>query len=283
MYNIPFTKMHGLGNDYIYINCIDNNINDPHSLAVEMSDRHKGVGADGIILIAKSEVADFRMKMYNSDGSEGDMCGNACRCIARYVYDKKLIGKTHISIETNAGIKYAEVILKNSAVTGITIDMGTASFTPDKIPSESEIIDRPLKISSGIYNITALTVGNPHCVLFVDDLKNIDIKSIGSEIENHPLFPDKANIEFVKLDANKNIHARVWERGSGETMSCGTGACAIAVAINRLFNSSNRLTIHMRGGDLEIFINPENNHIYMTGEAEFVYEGIYKTKQLVYQ
>lgn len=277
MYNIPFTKMHGLGNDYIYINCIDNSINDPHSLAVEMSDRHKRIGADRINLITRSEVADFRTKMYNSDGSERDMCGNACRCIAHYVYDKKLTKKTHFSIETNAGIKHAEVILHNTTVTGITIDTGTASFSPDKIPadSESEIIDRPLKISSSIYNITVLSVGNPHCILFVDDLENIDIKFIGSEIENHPLFPKKANIEFVKLDANINIRARVWERGSG--------VCAIAVAVNKLFHAPNRQTIHMPNGDLEIYINPKNNHIYMTGEAEFVYEGMYKTKQLVYQ
>lgn len=281
MYNIPFTKMHGLGNDYIYINCIDSDINAPHSLAIEMSDRHKGIGADGIILIKRSEIADFKMKMYNSDGSEGNMCGNACRCIARYVYEKGLIHETHISIETNAGIKNAHLILKGSQVSGVTIDMGTANFSPGKIPanSNSEIINFPIKTSSGIYHITALSVGNPHCVVFVNDLVDLDIKLIGPELENHSIFPNKSNIEFVSINQNGEIKARIWERGSGETMSCGTGACGIAAAIHKLQGGPNKQTIHMKGGDLEIYINPDNNHIYMTGDAEFVFEGLYQRKE----
>ena len=280
MYNIPFTKMHGLGNDYIYINCIDRCIDDPQSLSVEISDRHKGVGADGIVLILKSECADFKMKMYNSDGSEGDMCGNACRCIARYVYDKNLTDKTHISIETNAGIKYATVNVENDKVIDVTVDMGKANFSPESVPanSDTEIIGMPITINDSIYKITALSVGNPHCVIFTDDINRISFA--GPQLENHNLFPSKVNVELAERNSVDTTNVRVWERGSGETMSCGTGACAVAVAAKRLFNAPDRQTICMPGGNLKIYLNPENEHIYLTGEAEFVFEGIYNRRSI---
>lgn len=277
---IRFTKMHGAGNDYIYINAIDSCPANLPELSNEMSDRHKGVGSDGVVLIMPSDKADFRMRMFNADGSEGEMCGNASRCVAKYVYDKGLTSKRKITLETLAGIKVLEITkVVDEKVREVKVDMGEPSFAPENIPTKSncEVIDIPISTSLGTLNLTAVGTGNPHGVVIMDSVSDLDIDSIGPEIQNNELFPRKANIEFVRIINRNEIEMRVYERGSGETMACGTGACASVVATSRLGLTDRRATVHLKGGDLQIHW-AENNHIYMTGEAATVFEGEYERR-----
>ena len=236
---IKFTKMHGLGNDYIYINCLEGAPRDPASLAVEMSDRHKGVGADGIILIMDSNVADFKMRMFNADGSEGKMCGNASRCIGKYVYEHGLTDKQILRLETLSGIKILSLDVKAGKVEAVTVDMGEPVIDSPLVPVISDrpsVINAPVDTSAGEVRINAVSMGNPHGVIFVEDLAKVDVHTLGRELELHPMWPDRANIEFAQVMSNDRIRMRVWERGSGETLACGTGACAtvVAAAINGL-------------------------------------------------
>ena len=275
---IRFTKMHGAGNDYIYINAIDSCPANLPELSNEMSDRHKGVGSDGVVLIMPSDKADFWMRMFNADGSEGEMCGNASRCVAKYVYDKGLTSKRKITLETLAGIKVLEITkVVDEKVREVKVDMGEPSFAPENIPTKSncEVIDIPISTSLGTLNLTAVGTGNPHGVEIMDSVSDHDIDSIGPEIQNNELFPRKANIEFVRIINRNEIEMRVYERGSGETMACGTGACASVVATSRLGLTDRRATVHLKGGDLQIHW-AENNHVYMTGEAATVFEGEYE-------
>ena len=277
---IRFTKMHGAGNDYIYINAIDSCPANLPELSNEMSDRHKGVGSDGVVLIMPSDKADFRMRMFNADGSEGEMCGNASRCVAKYVYDKGLTSKRKITLETLAGIKVLEITkVVDEKVREVKVDMGEPSFAPEIIPTKSncEVIDIPISTSLGTLNLTAVGTGNPHGVVIMDSVSDLDIDSIGPEIQNNELFPRKANIEFVRIINRNETEMRVYERGSGETMACGTGACASVVATSRLGLTDRRATVHLKGGDLQIHW-AENNHVYMTGEAATVFEGEYERR-----
>lgn len=277
---IRFTKMHGAGNDYIYINAIDSCPANLPELSNEMSDRHKGVGSDGVVLIMPSDKADFWMRMFNADGSEGEMCGNASRCVAKYVYDKGLTSKRKITLETLAGIKVLEITkVVDEKVREVKVDMGEPSFAPENIPTKSncEVIDIPISTSLGTLNLTAVGTGNPHGVVIMDSVSDLDIDSIGPEIQNNELFPRKANIEFVRIINRNEIEMRVYERGSGETMACGTGACASVVATSRLGLTDRRATVHLKGGDLQIHW-AENNHVYMTGEAATVFEGEYERR-----
>ena len=277
---IRFTKMHGAGNDYIYINAIDSCPANLPELSNEMSDRHKGVGSDGVVLIMPSDKADFRMRMFNADGSEGEMCGNASRCVAKYVYDKGLTSKRKITLETLAGIKVLEITkVVDEKVREVKVDMGEPSFAPENIPTKSncEVIDIPISTSLGTLNLTAVGTGNPHGVVIIDSVSDLDIDSIGPEIQNNELFPRKANIEFVRIINRNEIEMRVYERGSGETMACGTGACASVVATSRLGLTDRRATVHLKGGDLQIHW-AENNHVYMTGEAATVFEREYERR-----
>ncbi len=274
---IKFTKMHGLGNDYIYINCLEGAPRDPASLAVEMSDRHKGVGADGIILIMDSNVADFKMRMFNADGSEGKMCGNASRCIGKYVYEHGLTDKQIIKLETLSGIKILSLDVKAGKVEAVTVDMGEPVIDSPLVPVISDrpsVINAPVDTSAGEVRINAVSMGNPHGVIFVEDLDKVDVHTLGRELELHPMWPDRANIEFAQVMSSDRIRMRVWERGSGETLACGTGACAtvVAAAINGL--TSREVSVELLGGTLEIDWG-DDGHVYMKGGATTVFTGSY--------
>ena len=274
---MKFTKMHGIGNDYIYVNCMKETVEEPSKLAVKLSDRHFGAGSDGLILIRQSKKADFEMEMYNGDGSRGEMCGNGIRCVGKYVYEKGLTDKTSVSIETLAGIKQLELIVKDQKVAEVCVEMGKPQFAADKIPVISdlkEVINSPLTVNGKEYLVTCVSVGNPHCVVFLkEDVRELDIKAIGPFFENHKNFPNRINTEFINVLDEKTLRMRVWERGSGETMACGTGACAAAAAavVNGLTKED--VTVHLLGGDLTIKWNRKEDRIYMTGEAAEVYEG----------
>lgn len=276
--SIRFTKMHGAGNDYIYIDATKSCPDNLPEMARVMSDRHKGVGSDGLVAIMPSDVADFRMRMFNADGSEGEMCGNASRCIAKFVYDKGLTTKSTITLETLAGIKILQISKLNTdgTVREVTVDMGKPSFTPQDVPlsSASEVVNMPIATSMGEMHITALSMGNPHGVVFIDSVANLAIEGIGVEIQNNPLFPAKANIEFVEVINPDELRMRVYERGSGETQACGTGACATLVAAVVNGKANRKAVIHLLGGDLSIEW-AENDHVMMTGEAVTVFEGEY--------
>ncbi|MGN0229598.1 MAG: diaminopimelate epimerase [Muribaculaceae bacterium] len=276
--SIRFTKMHGAGNDYIYIDATKSCPNNLPELARVMSDRHKGVGSDGLVAIMTSEVADFRMRMFNADGSEGEMCGNASRCIAKFVYDKGLTTSSTITLETLAGIKILQITKFNSdgTVKEVTVDMGKPSFAPHNVPiaTTGEMRDSNIRTSMGEMRITALSMGNPHGVIFIDNVANLEINGIGLEIQNLPIFPAKANIEFVEVINRDELRMRVYERGSGETMACGTGACATLVAAVVTNRANRKAVIHLLGGDL-IIEWADNDHVMMTGEAVTVFEGEY--------
>lgn len=282
MKEVKFTKMHGIGNDYIYIDCRHSCPHDLPSLSVEMSRPHYGVGADGIITIENSAVADFKMRIFNADGSEAKMCGNGCRCVGKYVYDKGLTDKTDITVETLSGIKNLRLHTHRDKVDSVTVDMGEPSLAPSEIPviapSDNEpLIESPVITSGGRFLITAISMGNPHGVVFVDDLSTVDLHCIGREIELNPMWPDRANIEFAQVLSPSEIEMRVWERGSGETMACGTGACATAVAAVITNRAARNVTLKLKGGDLRIRWNPDDNHVYMTGGATMVFDGVYTT------
>ncbi len=274
---IKFTKMHGLGNDYIYINCLEGAPRDPAALAIEMSDRHKGVGADGIILIMDSNVADFKMRMFNADGSEGKMCGNASRCIGKYVYEHGLTDKQIIKLETMSGIKILSLDVKGGKVEAVTVDMGEPVIDSHLVPvvsDEPSVINATVSTTAGDVRINAVSMGNPHGVVFVEDLDRVDVHALGRELEMHPMWPDRANIEFAQVMSSGRIRMRVWERGSGETLACGTGACATAVAaaINGL--TDREVAVDLLGGTLEIDWG-DDGHVYMKGGATTVYSGCY--------
>lgn len=281
--NIPFTKMHGSGNDYIYINCFENDIEQSEKLSKAISDRHFGVGGDGIVLICPSENADAKMRMFNIDGSEGKMCGNAIRCVAKYVYDNNIAKKEILKIDTLSGIKTIKLQVKDNLMYAATVDMGEAILTPSAIPilidAKEPLINFPLQIEEETYNITTVSMGNPHCVLFYDDITSLDLPLIGPQFEHHPLFPDSVNTEFIQIENRHTIHMRVWERGSGETLACGTGACAAVVAsvLNGYCDQDTDITVKLLGG--ELIIRYTDNSVFMTGPAEKVFEGMFQWKK----
>lgn len=271
--------MHGIGNDYVYIDCTAHTPDRLEELSIEMSDRHTGVGGDGIILILPSEVADFKMRIFNADGSEAKMCGNGIRCVGKYVYDNGLTSKTEIAVDTNSGIKYLTLTPgTDGKIAEVTVDMGEpdliAAQVPVKYDGEKMIEAEIDTVTGGRLALTAVSMGNPHGVIFYDN-ESPDVHVTGRELEIHPMWPDRANIEFAKVVSPTEINMRVWERGSGETMACGTGACATAVAAITTGRAERTVTIHLLGGDLTIFWNPEDNHVYMTGSATTVFTGIY--------
>ena len=276
---VEFTKMHGIGNDYIYIDCFDKMVADPERLAVVMSDRHFGVGGDGVVLIAPSKVADARMIMFNLDGSEGNMCGNAIRCVGKYVYDVRGIKKNPITIETKSGIKTLELHEEDGQVVSAKVDMGAAILEPAKIPVTLEpdengmVVNRTVSIDGKDYGLTCVSMGNPHAVTFVESVDDLDLEKIGPKFEFDPIFPERVNTEFVKVIDDHTIQMRVWERGSGETMACGTGACASAVAsvLNGYCPKNEDITVKLRGGDLTIRYTDET--VFMTGTCTKVFEG----------
>ena len=275
---MKFTKMHGIGNDYVYMDCTKEVLENPEELARLVSDRHKGIGADGLILIKPSELADFEMAMYNADGSYGKMCGNGIRCVAKYVYDHGIVKKKNISVATRSGIKYLELTVTEGKVSKVKVNMGTPILTAAQIPvvaDTEQVIDAPLEIGGAVYHVTAVSMGNPHAVVYMDDVKNLDIASVGPQFENNIVFPDRVNTEFVKVIDRHTLQMRVWERGSGETLACGTGACAVAVAstLNGLVDEAVPVTVKLLGGDLEIFWDRQENLVYMTGPATTVFEG----------
>lgn len=274
---MKFTKMQGLGNDYVYVNCFEEKIENPPAVARYVSDRHFGIGSDGLIMINPSEVADFEMEMYNADGSRGEMCGNGIRCVAKYVYDYGLTDKTQISVETLGGIKYLDLTVKDGKVVLVKVDMGKPELKSDLIPiiSENEkVIDEPIEVDGQVYHMTGVSMGNPHTVIYVDDVKDLDLEKIGPKFENHERFPKRINTEFVHCIDRNTVEMRVWERGSGETLACGTGACAVAVAsiLNNLTDT--RVTVKLLGGDLQIEWDREKNHVFMTGPAKVVFDGV---------
>ncbi|MDD6615957.1 MAG: diaminopimelate epimerase [Lachnospiraceae bacterium] len=273
---MKFTKMHGIGNDYVYVNCFRETVEHPGEVAAKISDRHFGIGSDGLILICPSEVADFRMDMYNSDGSQGAMCGNGIRCVAKYVYDYGLTDKTQISVETKSGIKYLELTVKDGKVALVKVDMGAPILEPGRIPVTlpgDQIVDQPLQVSGKDYRITCVSVGNPHCIVPVQDVDGLKIEQIGPDFENHEVFPDRVNTEFIRVLDRRTVQMRVWERGAGETWACGTGACAVAVACILNGWTEREITVKLRGGDLQISWDQEKNTVFMTGPAETVFDG----------
>lgn len=273
---MKFTKMQGLGNDYVYVNGFEEKIENPSELAVKVSDRHFGIGSDGLILINPSKVADFEMEMYNADGSRSEMCGNGIRCVGKYVYDYGLTDKTQISVETLGGIKYLDLTIDNGKAVRIKVDMGKPILEPAKIPVVSEgdiVLDEPILVDGTEYRMTAVSMGNPHTVVYMDDIEHLEIEKTGPKFENHERFPNRVNAEFVKVLDRHTVQMRVWERGSGETLACGTGACAVAVACILNGLTEDKVTVKLLGGDLLIEWDKEKDTVYMTGPAEVVFEG----------
>lgn len=266
--------MHGIGNDYIYFDCFEKQIDNPEILAVKLSDRHKGIGGDGVVLILPSNIADAKMRMFNADGSEGKMCGNAIRCVAKYLYDKGL-KKQSMTIETASGIKTLGLKIDDGKVSSVTVNMGVPILDGRKIPcgTDGKTVNYPLEVGGDVYNITAVSMGNPHAVIFVKNVAEYNVSEIGAKIENHPFFPDRVNAEFVEVLSPAALKMRVYERGSGETMACGTGACASAVAavLNGYCDKNTDVTLMLLGGDL--IINYTEKGVYMTGTADKVFEG----------
>ena len=282
---MKFTKMQGIGNDYVYINCFTETVENPEELAILVSNRHFGVGADGLVLIYPSEVADFKMAMYNSDGSRGEMCGNSIRCLGKYVFDYGLTTKRKITVETLAGIKTLNLIVDNRKVVQVKVDMGTPVLDPKKIPIKMEgemILGQPIQVGGENYKITGVSMGNPHVVVFLHEmecflnkqyLKMLPLEKMGPLFEHHKLFPKRMNAEFVEIIDRENVKVRVWERGSGETMASGTGACAVAVACSLNDFTDDVVNVHLLGGKLLIEWDRDENIIYMTGPAVKVFDG----------
>ena len=280
MPQIKFTKMHGIGNDYVYINCFDQRVESPNELAIKMSPRRFSVGADGVILICPSSVADAKMRMFNLDGSEGKMCGNGVRCVGKFVYDSGIAHKETITVETLSGIKTLKITDKDGFADTITVDMGKAEFAPEKIPAIADcesIIDTAITVNGEDYNITAVSMGNPHAVTFCDEIDSLNLEKIGPHFEHHEMFPEQVNTEFIRVINDKTLQMRVWERGSGETFACGTGACAAAVAavVNGYCKHDEEITVHLVGGDLFITYASDGT-VFMRGGATKVFDGIYE-------
>lgn len=274
---LKFVKMQGCGNDYIYFDCFEQQIDDPEALAVKLSDRHFGVGGDGVVLICPSKLADVKMRMFNIDGSEGKMCGNAIRCVGKYMHDVRGLDKDVVTVETLSGIKTLKLIVKDGVAVGAEVDMGKAELDPKKIPVALDgetVIDRPVKIGGGEYRITCVSTGNPHCVVFGGDPAELDLPAIGPKFESDPLFPERVNTEFIEVIDDHTLKMRVWERGSGETWACGTGTCATVAALTELgiCPAGEDVHVQLRGGELTIRVLP-GNELRMTGAAETVCEG----------
>ncbi len=273
---IKFTKMHGIGNDYLYIDARRKKIASVEKLAIAMSDRHFGVGADGIILILNSDVADFKMRIFNADGSEAEMCGNGIRCFAKYLYDHGLTKKKKVSVETLAGVKYMNLYTRHNKVDKVSVDLGEPILLRERIPMKGDpgmVIEESLQVDGVKFNITAVSMGNPHCVIYVEDVKSFPVEKYGPMIENHPIFPKRTNVEFVQVVNDHEVIQRTWERGSGETMACGTGASAVTVAGVLTKRTGRKSIVHLAGGNLEIEWSESDNHVYLTGPAVEVFEG----------
>ena len=268
--------MHGIGNDYIYFDCFDEELPSPNQLARKLSDRHFSIGGDGIIMVCKSEIADGKMRMFNADGSEGTMCGNGIRCVVKFLYEIKGIHKDTLTVETLSGVKTLKLHVEEGEVKSLTVDMGKAILFPDEIPAlfdGEQIVNHPLIVGEETYHVTCVSMGNPHCIVFGKDPYEIELEKIGPRFEKHPAFPEQVNTEFVKFLGKNELKMRVWERGSGETWACGTGACAVAVAgvLNGHCDKGADILVHLRGGDLIIKFTDET--VLMTGPAEFSFEG----------
>ena len=273
---MKFTKMHGIGNDYVYVNCFEESVKNPAEVSKFVSDRHFGIGSDGLILISPSAIADFRMNIYNADGSQAEMCGNGIRCVAKYVYDYGLTDKTEISVETLAGIKYLRLQVENGKVASVEVNMGAPILEPKEIPvavEESPVVNVPVEVKGKIYHMTCVSMGNPHAIIFMNNVKDLDIAAIGPYFEHHTVFPKRTNTEFVEVLDRNTVNMRVWERGSDETLACGTGACATTVACILNDKTENEVTVHLLGGDLKIRWDREANQVYMTGPATVVFDG----------
>lgn len=272
-----FTKMQGAGNDYIYVNCFKEVVNDPSKAAVLLSDRHFGIGSDGLVLILPSDKADFRMRMFNSDGSEAEMCGNAIRCVGKYVYANGMTSKTKITIETLAGIKELLLGIENGKTVKVRVDMGEPVLEPQRIPvlsNKERFINEPVEAAGRIFNVTCVSMGNPHAVSYVNEVAGFPLEIIGPQMEKHELYPRKINSEFVEVIDRSTLKMRVWERGAGETLACGTGACAVLVASVLNGVSERKAAVRLLGGELVIEWNKEDNHVYMTGPAVKVFDGV---------
>ncbi|MCX7714945.1 MAG: diaminopimelate epimerase [Clostridia bacterium] len=271
-----FSKMQGLGNDYIYVNCFKEKVENVGETAKKLSDRHFGIGSDGLVLICPSDKADFRMDMYNSDGTQAEMCGNAIRCVGKYVYDRGLTAKTEIAVETLAGIKFLKLNVENGMVKTVRVNMGSPELVPSKIPINSNLerfIEEDVEVDGVLYKTTCVSMGNPHAVVFMDDVENLEIEKIGPKFEHHKLFPKRINTEFAKVIDFSTIKMRVWERGAGETLACGTGACAVMVAASLSGKIGSEANVLLLGGMLKIEWNKAENNVYMTGPADFVFDG----------
>ena len=276
---MKITKMQGLGNDYIYVNCLEETVADPAALARKISDRHFGVGSDGLVLIMPCEEADFRMRMYNADGSEAEMCGNASRCVGKYIHDRGLSDKTEIRLMTGAGIKILKLTLKDGKTESVRVDMGEPVLEAEKIPVNvpgNPVVGAAVEAKEQTFRMTCVSMGNPHAVIFVEDADSFDVHGIGAEIEVNPLFPRKTNVEFVTVKDRTHLRMRVWERGSGETLACGTGACAtlVATVLNGLCDK--KAVLELNGGPLTVEWDPETNHVFQEGPAEFVFDAEYE-------
>ena len=276
---LTFSKMHGIGNDYIYINCFQETVTDPEKLSIFMSNVRFGVGSDGLVLILPSEVADFRMRIFNADGSEAMMCGNATRCVGKYVYEHGMTDKTEVSLETNSGIKYLTLYVNEATnkVDAVKVDMGKAILKPAEIPvadDRDRFIAKPVVVDGVSYDMTCVSMGNPHAVVFLPEIDSLDLEKMGPSFEHHPLFPNRVNTAFIRVIDDHTLQMRVWERGSGETFACGTGACAAAVAsvLNGYCKREQEILIHLRGGDLRIIYHNDES-VTMIGPATFIFEG----------
>lgn len=271
-----FTKMQGAGNDYIYVDAIQEQVVDPSGLAIQLSDRHFGIGSDGLVLIMASDSADFRMRMFNSDGSEAEMCGNASRCVGKFVYDKGLTKKKSLTLETKAGIKALELKIEDGLVCAVCVDMGEPVLEPALIPVTApgdSSIRIPLVIDQIEYEINCVSMGNPHAVLFTEGIDALDLPVLGPKFELNDIFPKRTNTEFVEILDQEHVKMRVWERGAGETLACGTGACAVLVAGVLCGRLKRKAVVDLRGGSLQIEWDAQTNHVYMTGGAVTVFEG----------
>lgn len=272
---IKFTKMQGAGNDYIYVNTLRHPIADPVRTSIKWSSCHTGIGSDGLVLIGKSTKADFSMRIFNADGSEAMMCGNASRCIGKYVYDNKLTQKEVITLETLSGIKILKLHTENGLVEEVTVDMDLPLLTNSRQINtpDGKMLAKTITVDGKEYKGTFVCMGNPHLVIFIDDIKNVNLPAIGPKLENHPLFPERTNVEFVEVLPDGSLRMRVWERGSGITMACGTGACATAVAAYLNHKAGRKSRVRMDGGDLQVHWNETDGHVYMTGPAVKVFDG----------
>ena len=275
---MKFTKMHGIGNDYVYVNCFQEKIDDPETVARFVSDRHFGIGSDGLILICPSDIADCEMVMYNSDGTKGAMCGNGIRCVAKYAYDYGIVHKDVITVNTGGGVKTLFLTIENDKVSSVRVDMGAPILEPARIPAAvegPEAINVPITAGGKEYRFTGVSMGNPHAVIFVPEVSSLPLEKIGPMFENHPLFPDRVNTEFIEVLDRHTLRMRVWERGSGETLACGTGACAsvVAAVLNGYADANAPVTVHLLGGDLSILWDQHQNTVYMTGPATTVFDG----------